>query len=310
MVDQSEILKAALCALDEGLVVLDCEAKVLFWSPAATAISGYLGSEMLGRPLPDGFYEVDATHLGPVQHDTAVAVATTRDRPVLANIRHLQGHTLPAMMHRIALRDEMGGRLGTLLRFYTVEEIDTVLHGDTEGDSFSDQRLEQSLSAIEDRLDEAQREWTNNAVPYGVMWILVDQAPALRKTHGHDASEAMMAIVEKTLLHGLRPTEILGRWGSNEFLVLAHERTMEMLDAHGRYLAGLTRTADFRWWGDRTSLTVSIGVAQAEISESLSCLLKRAQKAMHHSQYAGGNKVTSLSARDMANAGGQECSQS
>ncbi len=310
MADHTEILKAALCALGEGIVVLDCEAKILFWSPAAAAISGYLGSEMLGRPLPDGFYEVDATHLGPVRQESTAAAGSIREHPVLANICHRQGHTLPAMMHRLPLRDEMGGRFGTLLRFHTVEEIDTVLHGDTESDGFPDQRLEQGLSAVEDRLEEAQREWTNNAVPYGVMWILVDQAAALRKTHGHDASEAMMAIVEKTLLHGLRPTEILGRWGSNEFLVLAHERTLEMLDAHGRYLAGLSRTADFRWWGDRTSLTVSIGVAQAESSETLSCLLKRAQKAMHDSQYAGGNKVTSLSVRDMANAGGQECSQS
>ena len=30
-----------------------------------------------------------------------------------------------------------------------------------------------------------------------------------------------------------------------------------------KLLAGLARTADFRWWGDRVSLTVSVGVAMA-----------------------------------------------
>jgi GGDEF domain-containing protein len=90
---------------------------------------------------------------------------------------------------------------------------------------------------MENRLDEAWREWINSAVPFGLLWINVDQAAMLRKTHGRDASEAMLAIVERTLLHGLRPTEILGRWGTHEFLVLCHERTPEMLEAHAHHSA-------------------------------------------------------------------------
>ena len=65
------------------------------------------------------------------------------------------------------------------------------------------------------------------------------------------------------MANGLRPGEELGRWGEFELLIVSCERTPEMLAAHGRMLAGLARTADFRWWGDRVSLTVSIGAAQA-----------------------------------------------
>jgi hypothetical protein len=39
------------------------------------------------------------------------------------------------------------------------------------------------------------------------------------------------------------------------------------LAAHAQVLAG--RISDFRWWGDRLSLTVSIGAAQAVEMESL-----------------------------------------
>ena len=45
-------------------------------------------------------------------------------------------------------------------------------------------------------------------------------------------------------------------------------------------LGGLARTTDFRWWGDRISISVSIGAAQAEKGESLDRLLERAQSAM------------------------------
>ena len=211
------------------------------------------------------------------------------------------------MLRRTPLRDALGKRFGTLLRFHPVEEIDTLPHGAVEQNKDHENRVEQSQADMEDRLDEAWREWSSNSIPIGLLWINVDQAAMLRKTHGRDASEAMLAIVERTLLHGLRPTEILGRWGTHEFLVLCHERAAEMLEAHAQHILGLARTADFRWWGDRISLTVSIGVAQAAEGENLRCLLKRAQQGMQESQYAGGNHVVLKGIRD---SGGQECSQS
>jgi diguanylate cyclase (GGDEF)-like protein len=131
----------------------------------------------------------------------------------------------------------------------------------------------------------------------------VDQAPDLRKTHGAGACEAMLKKVERALAHGLRPVEYLGRWGEDEFLVISHERTAAMLARHAQVLAGLARTADFRWWGDRVSLTVSIGAAQAENAATLADLLERARTAMSSSFHAGGNQIT-------AAPGVQACSPS
>ena len=99
------------------------------------------------------------------------------------------------------------------------------------------------------------------------------------------------------MANGLRPAEEMGRWGDDEFLILSHERTPEMLAAHAQVLAGLARTADFRWWGDRASLTVSIGAAQAEQEGSLVDLLERAKAAMFTSFHAGGNQITSAPGR-------------
>jgi diguanylate cyclase (GGDEF)-like protein len=135
-----------------------------------------------------------------------------------------------------------------------------------------------------------------------VLWIGVDQAQGLRKTHGSSACEAMLGKVQHALAQGLRPAEEAGRWGDDEFLIISHERTAEMLAAHAQALAGMARTADFRWWGDRVSITVSIGAAQAchDRNEGLAQLLESAQNAMESSIHAGGNCITSA-------AGGQKC---
>jgi GGDEF domain-containing protein len=113
----------------------------------------------------------------------------------------------------------------------------------------------------------------------------------------------MLEKVEQVLGNGLRPAEQMGRWGDDEYLVLSHERTPEMLSAHAQVLAGLARTTDFRWWGDRVSLTVSIGAAQADRDASLIELLERAKAAVLSSFHAGGNHITSA-------PGGKSCSPS
>ncbi len=109
----------------------------------------------------------------------------------------------------------------------------------------------------------------SSAIPLGLLWISVDQAHELRKSHGARACETMLEKVERTLAHGLKPAEEIGRWGDDEFLVLSHETSPIALAAHAQALAGLARTTDFRWWGDRLSLTVSIGAAQANSRRSL-----------------------------------------
>ena len=113
---------------------------------------------------------------------------------------------------------------------------------------------------------------------------------------------AVGIVAGKALAQGLRPAEEAGRWGDDEFLIISHERTAEMLAAHAQALAGMARTADFRWWGDRVSITVSIGAAQAchDRNEGLAQLLESAQNAMESSIHAGGNCITSA-------AGGQKC---
>jgi len=186
------------------------------------------------------------------------------------------------------LRDGLGGRLGTAVVFHPAESLDALPRGEC-GEAAG---VEESQADLEERIEEVFADFTGAGVPFGVLWITVDQAHELRRTHGAQACEAMLDKVERAMLNGLRPTEEMGRWGDDEFLVLSHERTPEMLADHAQRLAGAARTAEFRWWGDRVSLTVSIGAAQAEAAETLAQLLGRAQAAMVSSIHEGGNHIT------------------
>jgi len=280
MSDRTELVEGALDSLPEGIALVDMDGAVRFWNRTAEAITGYAGVELLGRLLP--------ADLAPLMRGEAEQHA---GRGVLAHARHKLGHEVAVIAHVLALRDEMGGRIGTAAVFHPAESLDFLPHGDVDEDGVgaSQEDLEERLAA---EFEDAVRE----GLPFGVLWVGVDQAPGLRLTHGKVACEMMLRKVERALRQGVRPGEEVGRWGDEEFLVMAHERSAEMLALHAQALAGLARTADFRWWGDRISITVSIGAAQAEAGrgETLAQLLERAREAMASSVHAGGNRVTPL----------------
>ena len=159
--------------------------------------------------------------------------------------------------------------------------------GDTENCEFS-----QLDALIYTRLEEAYGEFLASSRSLCILWITVDQAHQMRKTHGAQACEEMLQKAMRTLQSGLREGEQIGRWGDDEFLVVSRDCTAEALADHTQRLAGLARTTEFRWWGDRASITVSAGAAQADRDEQLAELLARARAAMHASLHAGGNHIT------------------
>lgn len=287
MADRAELLEAALDSIPEGIAVLDAAGEVVLWNSAAAAVTGYEWTELRGRPVPEALKSLvhaKACRGGEVQPHGG--------RGALVHVRHKLGHEVAGFAQALALRDVLGGRIGTASVFHPAESVDALPHGE----AGEDELVVASQEDLEDRLKTEFEEFTRGGMPFGVLWIAVDQAAELRRTHGAGPCEAMLKKVERALKQGLRPAEELGFWGQEEFLAISHERTAKMLSVHGGALAGLARTADFQWWGDRVSITVSIGAAQAETGgeETLAQLLERAREAMATSMDAGGNRVTPL----------------
>jgi diguanylate cyclase (GGDEF)-like protein len=317
MGDRSAMLEATLDLMEEGIAVLDEQSRIVHWNQAAAALTGYAAQDMICRPCPDDLFRVDQQH-----RDKVVASAKAElkaglsdggsvsglsfsqptaepsqpsdpflERLTLVSIHHKLGHEVPGMLRKVALQDAQASAMGWVLLFYPAEEVDALHRGES-GEAVG---IEASQAEMEDRLDAAHHQWATSGMPFGLLWITVDQAKSLRKTHGRDACEAMLRAVEDILLRQMKPAETIGRWGDNEFLIIAHERSAQLLTGHARRLAGLARIVDFRWWGDRVSLTLSIGTSFAIEADTLPCLLNRARQAMRSSEHAGGNHVTEAS---------------
>lgn len=293
MTERSELIESALDCLPEGLALMGADGKVMLWNHMARMITGYAKLDVLMRPLP-------AT-LEPLFDESLVRESPSMRRPGrcgVVRVEHKQGNEIGLLARHMVLRDGLGNRIGLAVVFNQTESLDEL----PRGSAGENEKVLDSQHALEERMVQALEEFERAGTPVGVLWVSIDQAEGLRKTHGVGACEAMFNKIQQALSQGLRSGEELGRWGEAEFLVIAHEKSLDQLAAHAQILAGLARTADFRWWGDRISLTVSVGAAQAEKGEpeTLAQLLERAQKAMEASVHAGGNRITPVS-------GGKTC---
>jgi PAS domain S-box-containing protein/diguanylate cyclase (GGDEF)-like protein len=286
MRDRSELVEAALDVYPEGLALLDPEGHVVFWNRAAETMTGYTAADILGRPVPEALEPLTLCRDYEVHPQPRNGPQLGRGS--LVHAQHKLGHDVPAIARRVILRDGLGGRIGTAAVFHPGEQSNALPHGETSEGS----EVKQSQAEMQDRLESEYESFLHEDARFGILWIAVDQASQLRKTHGARACETMLEAVERRLANALRPGEEVGRWGIDEFLVLSHERSDDVLTAHAKALAGLARTTEFRWWGDRVSLTVSVGAAMADRSETLPLLLERAQGAMVASAQAGGNHIT------------------
>lgn len=286
MTERNEMIEAALDSYPDGVALRAMDGSLAYWNRAAEMITGFAAADILGRPIQDALEDLLELRIdqGECCHDGH----PHGGRSCLVHVHHKHGYPFSALVRTFALRNSLGEHIGTGYHFHASEGLENLPHGETG----EDESIEASQAELEERMHAAFRESEQSGRAVGLLWITIDQAESLRRTHGVSACDAMLKKVHRVLVSGLNLTEEIGRWGENEFLILSRERFAASLASHAQMLAGLARTTDFRWWGDRISITVSIGAAQACSDETLAETLERAKSAMKSCIRGGGNRVT------------------
>lgn len=293
MSGRSDLMEAALESHPEGIALVDAAGQILFWNRTAETITGFAAMEVVARSTP---WALDPlVHGGGAWDEASRLDGVSGVRPTLLHGRHKLGGDLAIAARRLVLRDGMGERIGTAVLFHQAEVVEALPRGNS-GDG---ETVEEAQVHLEARLSERFEEFLQGTAELGLIWLMVDQAHELRRTHGARACEAMMDRTERTLAGALHSGEELGRWGEDEFLILTRVAQPEALETRGQCMTGVARTTEFRWWGDRISVTASAGAACAQPGETLIGLLERAKAAMFSSLHAGGNHVTLAPGRNL-----------
>jgi len=162
------------------------------------------------------------------------------------------------------------------------QRLEQLAHFDPLTQVWNRYRIEQAIDA---ELVAAQR----YGAQFGVLLFDVDHFKAINDTYGHALGDDVLVTLAHQVEASLRGCDHLGRWGGEEFVVLARHADCTALAGLAERLRVLITTLHVE--GLDTPLTVSVGVAAWQPEDSCKTLVARADQAMYRAKHAGRNRV-------------------
>jgi two-component system cell cycle response regulator len=132
-----------------------------------------------------------------------------------------------------------------------------------------------------------------NVSSVAILMIDLDHFKSVNDTYGHSAGDALLNKVGDVLQSLVRAYDHVGRYGGEEFIILAQELSRDAaLDYAERIRSTLAQTAVMHE-GSAISVTVSIGVAFADILQERSpdAMMRTADRALYRAKARGRNCV-------------------
>lgn len=131
------------------------------------------------------------------------------------------------------------------------------------------------------------------AEPFSLLVIDLDNFKAVNDRHGHLIGDVLLKKVVRRMKSALRRSDLIGRPGGDEFIVLLVRTTAQEAVLTAERLLGALRERPYRLNGALHRISASIGVASVteDAPTTLQNLIHRADEAMYAAKQKGGNQV-------------------
>lgn len=136
-------------------------------------------------------------------------------------------------------------------------------------------------------MHEAERE----PKPLTALLLDLDHFKVLNDTYGHLAGDQVLIGFARDLESCLRHSDIVCRWGGEEFIVLLKDTDGETGQKIAEKIRQHVEKQRYAYNGKELRLTVSIGLTTLQPDETLHTLLSRADHAMYRAKQAGRNRT-------------------
>lgn len=300
-----ENMQLLLNHVADGVYLVDQNRRIQYWNAAATLITGFSEEEIMGSFCHNNILNhmtedgvklcVNGCPLHETLQDGVIRSATVY-------LHHKQGQRVKVDIQVLPLYRE-GKVVGAAEIFAKsknrAEYLDLPIDG-ANGDSLEHIRymaLHDPLtllpnrrfleSALKKRIAEAKKEHK----PLGVLFIDIDHFNEFNNRYGHNTGDKILRALAESFSNALRDTDVIGRWGGEEFIALVeaqNEHELLMIAERVRMLSEHTVLRGKR----ELNATVSIGGTLLRPTDTAKTIIHRADQMMYESKLAGRNQVT------------------
>lgn len=296
---QAERLQMIVDGMDEGLMLVDREGRVVYANPACERFLSQPKEMLEGESLADLIEPPAANDYGDYFADPSDREATARCRGTREVLVRQADDTLRAM--DLSLSPMAGGES------LFVALLHDITHHKQSETALQRAALVDPLTRIANRrhfdsfLDKEWQRAIRSSQPLSLIVLDVDHFKGYNDSLGHAAGDAcLQAIAEALQSHAMRPTDLAARYGGEEFVVLLADtasstaaRLGEAIRAHVERLAIPNPRAEAS-----TVVTVSVGVTciVPTLFDDIRSFFVSADRAMYEAKARGRNQVVATQA--------------
>jgi diguanylate cyclase (GGDEF)-like protein len=145
--------------------------------------------------------------------------------------------------------------------------------------------------AISRRLEQVVAQTLRGAKRFCIILLDIDHFKQVNDRHGHQAGDQVLKHCVEKLQNCMRESDELGRWGGEEFLILAPETELAEAQNLAHRLCHELAKSSYVYQQDEISVTASFGVTSYHKGENLGSCLRRTDEALYDAKAAGRNCV-------------------
>ncbi|DAB39385.1 MAG: diguanylate cyclase [Sulfuricurvum sp. GWF2_44_89] len=145
--------------------------------------------------------------------------------------------------------------------------------------------------AIEEYMSLKEAEFERHGHSFCIAMLDLDHFKAVNDTYGHEAGDAVLIAFAKILKDEARTSDIVGRFGGEEFLAILGDTDLAGAKIFCEKVRAHVEQAHFMYQGQRIAVSVSIGVAERSDYSSLKGVVKGADEHLYDAKRKGRNRV-------------------
>lgn len=130
-----------------------------------------------------------------------------------------------------------------------------------------------------------------NYSPISLLFFDLDDFKYINDTHGHQCGDKVLKRIAQILKEHIRQTDLIARWGGEEFIVAFIDCDLEEAKVISEKLRKDIEEDEFLHQSSAQKVTASFGLTSVTSEDNIDTLLKRVDKALYEAKNSGKNQV-------------------
>lgn len=284
-------------SISDGVYIVDLDRKICYWNKAAEKITGYSADELVGKSCADNILiHIDDQGMELCTVNCPLAESIHSGKPSQANVylHHKDGHRVPVYIRTAPFSDEKHHIIGGIELF---TEMSASQFGHKKASFMNRNDLIDHMTNLPNRrylhseIISDLFDLRTHDYAFGALLFEIDHLAGINEKYGRSVGDRIVKMVANTIAYEIRPFDVVGRWGGDEFLGLFTVDTQEHLEKIATRLMELLKQSKIILKEEVISSTISCAGTMAKPEDSADSLMERINRNMGCIKEKGANGI-------------------